>query len=160
MKWEISDILKVAGGGIFTALATIIANAMGWLRFGKRDLAQVGKVKSETALDMAAISEKKISDEVKISDAALQWTVNLASRLEQANVMIDKKQQENDRLHGIIDLMKSDFEREFQKLKTDFNDRIKELEQEFKRSKNDLIKERQENREEIKRLKDQINGIR
>jgi flagellar motility protein MotE (MotC chaperone) len=104
------------------------------------------------------VAEKKISDEVKISDAALQWTVNLASRLEQANIMIDKKQQENDRLHDIIDVMKRDFEREFQKLKDDFNDRIRELENEFKKSKNDLIKEREDNREEIKRLKLQING--
>lgn len=159
MKWDITDILKsIAGGGVFAALSTILAIAMGWIRFGKKDRADIGKVQSETALDLASIAEKKISDEVKISDAALQWTVNLATRLEQANVMIDKKQQENERLHEIIDVMKRDFEREFQKLKEDFNARIRELENEFEKSKNDLIREREENREEIKRLKDQING--
>lgn len=151
MKWELTDIIKIAGGGIFTAVAAIVANAMGWLRFGKKDIAEVGKVKSETALDMATIAEKKTSDQIKIADAALQWTINISARLE-------KEQQENDRLHSIIDAMKRDFERQVQKLKNDFNLRIKELEGEFEKSKNELIREREENINEIKRLKDQING--
>lgn len=161
MEWKAEDILKiVAGGGFFTLVSTIVARAMGWIRFGKVDKAKIGKVEAETALDMATITQKKISDEVKISDAALQWTVNLASQLEKANAMLDKKQTENDRLHGIIDVMKKDFEREFQKLKEDFNKRIRELELEFEKSKNELIKEREENRAEIQRLKAQINGSR
>lgn len=159
MKWDIEDILKIlGGGGLLAAIVSVFGNMMGWVRFGKKDSAEVGKIKSETALDAATIAEKKIADEVKISDAALQWTVNLASRLEQANIMIDKKQEENDRLHGIIDIMKKDFDREFQKLKDSFNRRIKELEGEFEKSKQELIKEREENRAEIKRLKDQIDG--
>lgn len=153
MRWDITDILKIAGGGLFTALLTFFATLMGWIRFGKKDRADVGKVRSETALDIATIREKKVSDEVKISDAALQWTINISTRLE-------KEQQENDRLHSIIDTMKRDFEIQVQKLKNDFNQRIKELENEFEKSKNDLIKEREENMEEIKRLKRQINGNR
>jgi len=159
VKWEITDILKIlGGGGVLAAIVSLVGSAMGWLRFGKKDSAEIGKIQSETALDAATIAEKKIADEVRISDAALQWTVNLATRLEQANLMIDKKQEENERLHGIIDIMKKDFEREFQKLKDNFNKRIKELENEFERSKQELIKEREENREEIKRLKNQLDG--
>lgn len=161
MEWKTDDILKIlAGGGSSIVISTIVARAMGWIRFGKVDKAKIGKVEAETALDIATVTQKKISDEVKISDAALQWTVNLASQLEKANAMLDKKQTENDRLHDIIDVMKRDFEKAFQKLKEDFNKRIRELELEFEKSKNELIKEREDNREEIKRLKAQINGSR
>ncbi|MEO9145079.1 MAG: hypothetical protein ABI237_05930 [Ginsengibacter sp.] len=141
----------VSGWGLFTLIAAIIAKRMDWKRFRKTDEAKEGKVDAETALE-------RISAEVKISDAALQWTVNLAARLEQANVMIDKKQAENDRLHEIIDVMKTDFDRQVQKLKEDFNKRIKQLEQEFHKSRQELIDERESNREEIKRLKTQINN--
>lgn len=161
MEWETEDIIKVlTGTGIFTLISTIVASAMGWVRFGKADKAKIGKVESETALDIATVAQKRISDEVKISDAALQWNINLASQLEKAIMLNDKKQAENDRLHGIIDTMKKDFEQAFEKLKSEFNRRIKELEAEFERSKSELIKEREENREEIKRLKMQINGSR
>ena len=152
MKWEVTDILKsIAGGGMFAALTTVLASAMGWVRFGKKDNAEVGKVRSETALDIATIREKKISDEIKISEAALQWTINISARLE-------KEQQENDRLHSIIDNMKRDFEKQVQKLTNDFNQRIKDLENEFEKSKRNFIKEREENIAEITRLKKQVNG--
>jgi len=161
MEWKTEDILKViTGSGLLTLLSTIVARAMGWIRFGKVDKARVGKVEAETAIDIATVAQKRISDEVKISDAALQWNINLASQLEKANILNDKKQAENDRLHGIIDTMKRDFEVAFEKLKSEFNRRIKELEAEFEKSKNDFIKEREENREEIKRLKAEINGHR
>jgi len=159
MEWKTEDILKmVAGGGFFTLISTIVARGMGWIRFGKSDKAKIGKVEAETALDIATVAQKKISDEVKISDAALQWTVNLASQLERANMLIEKKQIENDRLHGIIDVMKQDFETAFQKLKEDFNQRIKQLEMEFEKSRNELIEEREANRAEISKLKRQIDG--
>jgi hypothetical protein len=161
MEWKTEDILKViTGSGLLTLLSTIVARGMGWIRFGKADKAKVGKVEAETAIDIATVAQKRISDEVKISDAALQWNINLASQLEKANILNDKKQAENDRLHGIIDTMKRDFEVAFEKLKSEFNRRIKELEAEFEKSKNDFIKEREENREEIKRLKAEINGHR
>lgn len=161
MEWKTEDILKViTGSGLLTLLSTIVARGMGWIRFGKVDKARVGKVEAETAIDIATVTQKRISDEVKISDAALQWNINLASQLEKANILNDKKQAENDRLHGIIDTMKRDFEVAFEKLKSEFNRRIKELEAEFEKSKNDFIKEREENRDEIKRLKAEINGHR
>lgn len=139
MKWEIPDIFKAIGSwGIFTFISVIIAKRMDWRRFRKTDVAKEGKVDAETA-------SQRISAEVKISDAALQWTVNLASRYE-------KVQAENDRLHDIIDLMKGDFEPQVQ----DFNRRILQLEKEFEKSNQILINERDKDREEIKRLRSQI----
>lgn len=153
MEWKTEDILRVVvGGGFFTLLSTIVARAMGWIRFGKTDKAKIGKVEAETAIDLATATQKKIETEVKISDAALQWTVNLASQLEKANTM-------NDRLNGIIDAMRRDFDKEVKKLKEDFAKRINELEEEVKRYKNELIKEREAYHEEVKKLKEQ-NGSR
>lgn len=146
MEWKTEDILKViTGSGLLTLLSTIVARAMGWIRFGKVDRAKIGKVEAETAIDLATATQKKIETEVKISDAALQWTVNLASQLEKANTM-------NDRLNGVIDAMRRDFEKEIKKLKEDFTKRIKDLEDE-------LRQEREAYREEIKNLKEQY-GIR
>ncbi len=158
MEWKTEDLWKLIAGS--TVLTAIIGKAMGWLRFGKSDKANVGKVEAETAVDLATVNAKKISDEIKISEAALQWTINLSSRLEKANAMIDRKQQENDRLHDIISKIKHDFDEEVQKLKNNFNKRIRELESEFEKSKNELLKEREENREEIKKLKNQIYGTK
>lgn len=154
MEWNVQSLLT---GSAFTALLAIIANAMGWIRFKKKDNANVDKIKSATALDIAEVTQKRIQDEVKISDAALQWTVNLASQLEKANSMIEKKQIENDRLYGIIDTMKDDFERDFEKLKSDFNTRIQQLERELEISRLALAKEREINMIEIERLKKQID---
>lgn len=159
MDWSPIDIIKsLLSGSIITTLATIIAKKMDWIRFGKSDDAKIGKIKAETVVELANASAKRISDEVKISDAALQWTVNLASQLEKANALIDKKQAENDRLHGIIDAMKRDFEDAVQKLKQEFKERIRQLEADFEKSKNELIAEREANRNEIKKLKRQIDG--
>lgn len=160
MKWEADDIIRaILGGGFFTAITAVIANIMGWVRFGKSDRVKIKKVESETAIDLAIINEKRISDAVKVSDAALNWNVQLAIQLEKANMAIDKKQEENDRLHDIIHTMKLDFEEAFQKLKKDFNDRIKELEEEFEKSRVSFLGERDRNLNEIKILKDQIDGI-
>lgn len=161
MEWKAEDILKmITGGGFITLIVSIVANAMGWIRFGKTDKAKIIKMNAEAEIDFATVTQKQISDEVKISNAALQWTVNLASQLEKANFMIDRKQDENDRLHTIIDNMKKDFEEAFDKLKDDFNNRIRQLESEFEKSKKQLISEREANMEEIKRLKTQIDGHR
>lgn len=146
VKWEMEDILKVlGGGGLLAAIVSVIGNMMGWIRFGKKDSAEIGKIQSEIALNAATVAEKKIADEIKISETAIEWAKTFSSSLEQANIMIDKKQEENDRLHGIIDVMKKDFEREVRELTESFNKRIKELEGEFEKSK-----------QEIKRLKDQL----
>lgn len=156
---KFSDILKwIVGGGSFTAvLFGIFAKAMGWIRFRKKDSADTEKVRSETAIDLATVTEKRISDEVKISDAALQWTVNLATQLEKANIMIEKKQVENERLHGIIDLMKSDFEKSMKELHDNFNKRFHDLEMEFAASREVWKRERNDNLFEIARLTQIIN---
>lgn len=159
MEWNFQNIIQtLLSGAILTAVTGIVARGMGWIRFKQRDSADVGKIKSSTALDIAEITQKRISDEVKISDMALQWTINLASQLEKANLMIEKKQMENDRLHVIIDTMKTDFERDFQKLKDDFDMRIRHLEQELDTSKTDLREEREANMKEIQILKKQIDA--
>lgn len=159
MEWSPSDIVKsLLSGSVITAIATLIAKKMDWIRFGKSDDAKIGKIRAETAVELANVSAKRISDEVKISDAALQWNINLASQLEKANALIDKKQAENDRLHGIIDTMKRDFEDAVTRLKDEFRQRIKQLEADFEKSKNELIAEREANRDEIKKLKRQIYG--
>ena len=159
MEWDVREILKGLGSwGIFTTIAMFIAKKMDWIRFGKSDAAKVEKVHAETALDMAAVAEKQIEKEVKISDAALQWTVNLAARLEKALSMNDKKQETIERLYGIIERMKDDFDRDMERIKSDYDKRIEDLKVEFEASKRELIQERQENREEIRRLKEQIDG--
>lgn len=159
MEWNFQNIIQtLLSGAILTAVTGIVARGMGWIRFKQRDSADVGKIKSSTALDIAEITQKRISDEVKISDMALQWTINLASQLEKANLMIEKKQMENDRLHVIIDTMKTDFDRDFQKLKDDFDMRIRHLEQELDTSKTDLREEREANMKEIQILKKQIDA--
>lgn len=157
---KFSDIIKwIIGGGSFaTVIIGIFARAMGWIRFRKKDSADTDKVKSETAIDLATVNEKKISDEVKISDAALQWTVNLATQLERANTRIDMKQSEIERLHEIIDLMKIDFEKSMKELHENFNKRFSDLEKEFDISKEAWKKERNDNMFEISRLTKIING--
>jgi hypothetical protein len=131
MEWKTEDILKVVtGGGLLTLVSTIIARAMGWIRFGKTDKAKIGKVQSETALDIATISEKEASKDVRLADTALQWNINLASQLEKAIMMNEKKQEENDRLHDIIIALKHDYEK--------LSRRVSQLEMELERAKREL----------------------
>src|SRR5947199_384771 len=112
MEWTVQDIVKsVLGGGLFTGIVALVGRAMGWLRFNKKDNADVSKVKSETAIDLAEVDNKKIDDEVKISKAALEWTVQLAGQLEKANLINEKRQQEIERLHAVMAKMREDFEK-------------------------------------------------
>jgi hypothetical protein len=128
MEWKTEDILKViTGSGLLTLLSTIVARGMGWIRFGKADKAKVGKVEAETALDMAAVAEKRISDEVKLSNTTLQWNINLSAQLEKALMMNEKKQAENDRLHDIIIALKYDYEK--------LSRRVSQLETELEKAK-------------------------
>lgn len=159
MEWKAEDIFKiVAGSGAFTLISTIIAKSMGWIRFGKADKVRIQKVQSETVLDIATVLQKKITDESKVADTALQWNINLATQLEKEKVMNDKKQTEIDRLHDIINKMKYDFEGRVQKLREDFESSMKNLEAEFEKSRKRFVAEREENVAEIQRLKRQING--
>lgn len=152
MKWDIDDIAKIlGGGGVLTTIATIVASMMGWVRFGKRDSAEVEKLKSETAINKAIVSEKRTSDEVKITNTLLDLNIHLSTRLEQANVMIDRQNEEKGRLYNIINKMRADFERDVLKLKNDYNKRINDLEKEFN-------EDREKSRLEIKRLIALIDG--
>lgn len=131
MEWKTEDILKmVTGGGLLTLISTIVARGMGWIRFGKVDKAKIGKVQSETALDMASVAEKETSKDVRLADTALQWNINLASQLEKAIMMNEKKQEENDRLHDIIIALKHDYEK--------LSRRVSQLEQELEKAKKEL----------------------
>lgn len=155
MKWELEDILKaLSGWGILAALSALIVKKMDWKRFKKTDIAKEKKVVSETALDLALIAEKQISDEVKISNAALQWALNFSASSERAYAMLDKKQEEIERLHVIIDDMKANSEIKLKEIKDDFI----RVEDGFKTLKWKLLMEREEDRKEIKRLKDIIDA--
>lgn len=170
MEWDVREILKSVGSwGVVTALVALIAKKMDWVRFGKTDAAKVKKVNAEAALDLASVAEKEIEKEVKISNAALQWNINLAARLEKALSMVDSKQEIIERLYGVIDKMKEDFDKSIAKMKEDFDrdigkikaaydKRIEDIKKEFEDSKKDLLAESEKNKEEIRRLKEQING--
>lgn len=170
VEWDIKEILKSVGGyGVFTTIALFIAKRMDWIRFGKTDAAKVDKVNAETALDLASVAEKEIEKEVKISTAALQWNINLASRLEKALSMVDAKQEIIERLYGVIEKMKEDFDKSISKMKDDFNrdiekvkssydKRIGDIKKEFEHSKKELLAESEKSKEEIRRLKEQIHG--
>ncbi len=147
MKWTWETILQMLlAGGLFTALAGFFAKQMDWIRFRKKDSVEVGKVEAETELIRANAAEK-------VSDTALQLLSNVAVQLDKANMVIDKKEKENERLHEIIVTLKDDFERDFQKLRDDFNKRINELEQELEKSRQELERERIEYQKEIEKFK-------
>lgn len=147
-------IITILTGGGAVGLFALIGNAMGWVRFRKKDDAQVYKVHAETQVDLAEASNKKIDDEVKISKAALEWTVQLASQLEKANILNDKRQEEIDRLHELIQQMKADADKQ----KADFDKRMKEVEDVLDANQNELNVERQKNQDLLSKLNQFING--
>jgi hypothetical protein len=143
---DIKDIL-VAGVSI---LATLLANAMGWLRFGKKDKAEVAKLKSATLLDLAMVLEKKIASESTNLDSALQMNVNALSQIE-------KLSAENDRLRASKNELERNIEIEIQRVKDNCSKKMKLFEKELEKSNFELIKERERHREEIRKLQDLIN---
>lgn len=147
---DIKDIL-VAGVSI---LATLLANAMGWLRFGKKDKAEVDKLKSATLLDLAMVLEKKIASESTNLDSALQMNVNALSQIE-------KLTAENERLKKSKNELERNLETEIRlavdKIKENCNKQIRSFERELEKSNAALLKERQRHREEIRKLQDLIN---
>lgn len=140
MEWDWNKIWPAISGSLVTACAAIIANAMGWIRFGQKDKAQVGKIKSETAIDLARISAKKIDDEIKISKAALEWTVQLSEQLERAHLLTEKRQMENDALHEMINKMRIDFDAQIQELET----ALEKCQQQTARDRREIEKLRQQ----------------
>lgn len=159
MEWTWDDVKKILGGGaVITALLTFLGNALGIIRFRKKDVAETKKVESETANDFADIRSKSTEDEIKISKAALEWTVQLAGQLEKANAVNEKRQAENERLHSVIDTMKKDFAATITQMQNDFNKRIKELEEALEDSQNALAEEAEKYKLEISKLRAQIDG--
>lgn len=131
---------------ILVFLSSALTALFAWIRYGKTDKAKVNQINIDSE------SEK----EVKLSKAALEWTIILQAQVEKANLMIDKKQTENERLHDIIDTMKIDFDKNIKEITFNFNNRMRELEKEFEESHIEFINERKANLQEIERLKKQI----
>lgn len=109
MIW--ADAIKVLGGTALAGILALIGKAMGWIRFSGKDRADTQKVQSEINLDHAEVHNKKIDEEIKISKAALEWTVQLAAQLEKANLLNEKRIIEIDRLKDVIFKMREDFDK-------------------------------------------------
>lgn len=135
------DWIKILfGSGLVSGVFLVIGNSLGWIRFKKKDDAEVQSIKAD-------VQSKKVEDEIKISKAALEWTVQLAARLETANVTIEKRQIEIDRLHGVIQLMRDDFEK-----------RMTEMEAMLTLNQEEIDTERKKNQELLNKLKPYISG--
>lgn len=137
-----TDTLKIILTSTGTAIVGFLASQMNWIRFLKRDKANVKKIESEISIDNAESDSRKADTEIKISKAALEWTVQIAEQLERANDVSDKRQVEIDRLHSVINTMR-----------TDFNKRIQELEEELDKTQEEINNERME----LERLKKEIS---
>lgn len=130
MEWNGEKIWQaLLSGGFITALTAIIAKKMDWVRFGRKDRAEVQKIEAET---LAKINAKRIEDEVKISANALEWSAKIWAQLEKAN-------NEIDRLYNIISRMR---------------DEMQKLEDELDETRSALNKDRQE----LENLRNRING--
>ena len=139
---ENNEWFKVLGGGtVITALAGLIAKTMGWIRFDKRDAAEVGKMNSSSQVDLADVANKKIDDEVKLSTASLEWTIELSRQLSNCNLLNEKRQAENDKLHEAMKQMRIDFEA-----------RMNEMDAILKAERQELAAERRCNKELLDRL--------
>jgi hypothetical protein len=136
VKWDIKDIVEVLGGGL-------LASVLAWLRFGRKDKAEVGKLRSETVLDLAKVLEKRIAEDNATMSLALQMNVNAVSQAE-------KLRAENDRLYENIATIKLNFESELQKISEKYDKKVAEIKKECERTNRRLLAE-------IKRLNDQLN---
>lgn len=127
MKWDIKDIVEVLGGGL-------LASVLAWLRFGRKDKAEVGKLKSETVLDLAKVLEKRIAEDNATMGLALQMNVNAVSQAE-------KLRAENDRLYENIATIKLNFEAELQKISEKYDKKVAEIKKECERTNRRLLAE-------------------
>lgn len=113
MKWTWKEILEhLLSAGVITGAIAFIGQQMGWLRFRKKDNAEIDKIKSEAASIEADIDSKRTDNVVKLSENALTWTVQLAAQLEKANIANEKLKTEIERHQKRINLMKEDFEKQ------------------------------------------------
>jgi hypothetical protein len=136
VKWDIKDIVEVLGGGL-------LASVLAWLRFGRKDKAEVGKLRSETVLDLAKVLEKRSAEDNATMSLALQMNVNAVSQAE-------KLRAENDRLYENIATIKLNFESELQKISEKYDKKVSEIKNECERTNRRLLAE-------IKRLNEQLN---
>lgn len=82
------------------AIVALIGKMLGW-KFSPKEKADVQKTESAIRIDVATIHSKKVEDEIKVSQQALEWTAQFAAQLEKANAVIDK-------LQAVIDKMRID----------------------------------------------------
>lgn len=141
------NILKICGGAAIPILGGILLNAMGWIRFSSKDKADISKVQSETAVDLAEVASKRIEDEVLIAKTALEWTVQLAAQLERSNGLNDRRSGEIERLHTVIQAMRDDFDQ-----------RLDEINNMLDLTRNELVEERNKNRVLLDKLNAFIDG--
>lgn len=135
------------GGGLLTGIFAVIANAMGWIRFSKKDTADISKVNSETTVTLADANNKKIDDEVKISKAALEWTVQLAGQLERCNAIGEKKQAEIEAIRVLM-----------QELRDELRLKIENMDALLDKAQKELSYERALNKELLEKIKSHMNG--
>ena len=141
------DVLKMLGLGGVIAILGYLAKQYNFFRLKPVERAGVKKKESEIKVDDAIISNKRIDDEVRISKAALEWTVQLASQLEKANKMSDKRQQEIDRLHEVMTGMRKDFEK-----------RMSQMESMLEQTQRELNAEKIKNNELIEKINKYLRG--
>jgi hypothetical protein len=140
------DIIYGFVGSAITAALAFLGKVLGW--FAPKDKAEAKKIEAETKVDLASEANKKVDDEIKISKAALEWTVQIAGQLEKANQVIEKRQAEVERLTDTIANMKSEFEA----IVLGFNKRIQELEEALKATTDELQQEREINQKEMEAI--------
>lgn len=111
MKFSWSDFLQmILSSALLTGLITLLAKKMDWIRFTKKDKVQVDKTEAE-------IRSIGISDQIRISDEALKWTLKFAEELSKANEVNDRRQRESERLLAVIAAMKVEFDKQMDEIK-------------------------------------------
>lgn len=106
MEW----IKILLGSGAMSVLAVIIGRMLGW-RFSPKEKVTVKKVEGD-------ISSQKLDDEIKVSQQALEWTAQFAAQLEKANAVIDKLQQELEKMRALNEKMREEYGRQIDELET------------------------------------------
>jgi len=111
-----ADWIKILlGSTALTALIGFIGRLAGW-RFNPKEKVDVRKVESNIKIDQQDIHSKQIDDEIKVSQQALEWTAQFAAQLEKANAVIDKLQQELERMRALNEKIREDYGRQIDEL--------------------------------------------
>ena len=102
-------------GGALTGLLGMIGKSIGY-RFSRKEKVDVQKVESDIRIDAATIASKKLDDEIKVSQQALEWTAQFAAQLDKANLVIDKLQTEVDRMRSLNENLRENFGKQIDEL--------------------------------------------